>query len=345
MKKRSKTYSTLMLVPPMVLMALIWSPSSNAIDIKSFLPETLTARTLAVIKGEQDTSVAQPEHIKFEDILDEDQPTIEEATQEVVENTEGALPKKVEEEKEVVVAEVKVETTEDDEVGEVSAQEESVDKSKEEEEEIDQVACNVEKKKKTLTQEVESQEQDIMAQFNDFFQAVMVPMMANYISSQSFKAPPVQTGFTGIPAQNTNFGAGLGLNLMSLSDYFNARSMGFGASTINNYNVTGDFYNGAYNNTMGSTPMGLNSNGMNGMNQFNAGMSQTMFNSATASPHTFNFGMAVQDHSRFDQMRPQNTQASVAPLVQSAPVAPIVNGPAPAATTTNQSAARNTVAE
>lgn len=326
MKKRSKTYSTLMLVPPMVLMALIWSPSSHAIDIKSFLPETFTARTLAVIEGEQATSAAQPEDVELEGILNEDQQSIEEAAQEVVERTEGALPKKQDDvsAEEQLITKIKIETSEDKEVGEVAELEELA-------EEIDQVTCNV--KKKTLTQEVESQEQDIMAQFNDFFQAVMVPMMANYISNQSFRAPPVQTGFTGIPAQNTNFGSGLGLNLMSLSDYFNARSMGFGASTINNYNVTGDFYNGAYNNTMGSTPMGLSSNGMNGINQFNAGMSQTMFNTATASPHTFNFGMAVQDHSRFDQMNTQNSQA------------PVVTGPAPAAATPIQTTTRNTVAE
>ena len=347
MKKRSKLCSNLMLIPPMVLLALVWSPGSSAFDITSHLPDFLTKRTLAVDTENQSKEITKPEDIVVEDTVEEVQKSIEEAASEVVEQTEGSLPLdikekhelekqialefKTEEEKEIPAEEkeeiaLATKTKEKEEhVSKISIKSEHIKKKKKNKKKKDQITCEKEEKKKTLTEEVAEQERDIMAQYQDFFKAVMVPMMANYISSQSFKAPQLQMGFAGIPAQNTNYGAGLGLNLLSLSDYYNSRSLGFGGNTtINNYNVTGDYYNGAYNN---SIPQ----------NQFNPMMSEQTFSSATASPYGFNFGnMAIQDHSRFDQMNAQNVQIPSAPAVESAPViTPMVTGPAPAATLRN----------
>jgi len=326
MKKRNNSYRSLMLVPPMVMMALIWSGNSHAFDTKSPLDDFFSARKLAVIEGDQETLVTRPEDIKEEDTKVEEQTPIEEVADAIVEETEGSFPKKTEE-----MDEGGLEIQEEDEEVVAEGEKENTDEvGQEKEDNKDLVACEKTEKKKSLAQEVKEQEKDIMQQYQDFFQAVMVPMMANYISTREFKAPPVQYGFTGIPAQNTNFGAGLGLNLLSLSDYYNAKSLGHGNMTVNNYNVTGDFYNGAYNGTTHS-----NQQNPYGMNKFNPMMSQQMFDSATTSPYNFNFGgMAVQDHSRFDQMNSQNVQT---PILNSPVTTPITTGPAPAAQTLNHS--------
>lgn len=307
MKKRDN----IMFIPPMILLAMIWSPISYAVEApaEDQTPK-IFQRSLAVDEDNQETYVTKPEDIDTKVIVEEDQKTIEEVTEEVVSDSmkvEEVKDKKEEKVEEEVVA---VENEKDAE--EVAITETTIDK--------DQVTCKEHEEKKTIVQEVKSQERDIMKEFNDFLQAVMVPMMANYISGQSFQAPPVQTGFTGIPAGNTNHTNGLGLNLLSLSDYYNARSMGSAGSTgttINNYNVTGDFYNGAYN------PMAGNQLGIETKQQFNPLMSQTMFNSATASPFGFNFGgLAVKDHSRFEQLNAQNIQAPIAFTPQQQPTLP-----------------------
>lgn len=350
MKKRNNLFSTLMLVPPMVLLAVVWSPVSIADDMDSDARTATFSRGLAVLEGDQDESVTKAEDIPEDLSIEAKQKTIEEAGDEVVKNIEGALPAEGVDtetlltEAEASQAEVVLETTEEEEPTEEVAAEESkienIKKAKKKEEVKDAVACKNKEEEETLTEEVAQQEKDIMQEMKDFFQAVMVPMLANYVSQQSFRAPPVQTGFAGIPAKNMNFGAGIGLNLLSLSDYYNARSMGFGNTTINNYNVGGNFYNGpSSNGSMGTgqfTP------------QYNPMMSNQMFNAATSSPHSFNFGgLAVKDHSRFDQMNAQNTQARITPMVQTSQLQTLVARPAdiPVQKTTNTRTAANTVSE
>ena len=289
MKKRSKLRSV-MFIPPMLVLSIMWSTNSNAMN-PLIMPQLIDAnvfRTLAVVEDDKEEYVTRPEEIEkeAEDLID--QKSIDEAALEVVVQTEGALPK------EVSSAEVGVEISEEGQVDEID--------ETETEEKQDEVACVQKVETEDISEEMEKLRVAMISEFTEFFKTAFLPMYLNYFTAKSFKAPEVYQGLAGIPAQNQNFGAGLGLNLLSLSDYFNTRSIGMTTPfTQNVYNITNEYQTGF--NSGSANPMSVPFSNTN----FNDSMSPQMMNHATASSYSYNFNsLSVQNHSRFDQMNAQN---------------------------------------
>lgn len=333
MKSRKST-SFLMFVPPMLLLTIMWSSTASAVDIKSFLnpvPGIFSSRNLAVIEGDKEEFVTRPEDISNED-LDEEQVSIAEASDEVLEKTPGGLPA-AEKEEITEVAEVEKE---------VVAEVKDIAKVEKEEKKKDTVVCETSDEAESLTETITNQEQFIMQELIAFFQTVTIPKLMQFINAQSFRAPELYTGYSGIPARTDNFSGGLGLNLHSMSDIYNMGSMSRtqGGTVINNYNVSGDFYNGAYN---GGGAIAQETMAPSAPQMFNPGMNQSMMNNATAAPYGFDFNAgSVANHSRFDQMNGQNMMTAM-PVATPA----LIPGPAPAAfiAPTNVPSMRNTIPE
>lgn len=254
----------------LILLTFIWSFPSNAIDIKSHLsgvPDIFSGRSLAIIEGDREELVTKPEEIS-EETINEDQISINEAADKVLEQTLGG----------VAVAETKVQV----------------------EEKENTIVCEQENEAISLTEEVETQHLAIMKQMMSYMETLTttLPKLMNLLMAQNFKAPQVNTGYTGIAAQNTNHAAGIGLNLLSLSDFYNTRSLDQGGTVINNYNVSGDFYHGAYNG----------GGAINAPKMFSPMMEPI----TPPAPFGFDFNAgAVRNHSRFDQMNDQNMMSTM----------------------------------
>lgn len=309
MKSRTRLRTTLRaplrLSPLLVLLALGTGNSYGVIPLlPSHFANTEIFRIPAVVDDEKDEYVTKADNIIEENSIDIEQKSIDEASDEVMVLIEGGMPK---------VA-LSAEDEEKEEEGEKEVSKvDSADNPSE-----DKVVCETEDtKESTPATEIEKISIQVMNQFSEFMKTAFIPMYMNYLATKSFKAPEVYTGFAGVPASNQNFGSGLGLNLLSLSDYFNTRSLGIASPfTQNVYNISGDFHMGSAMSPMQAPSTNFNMASINN-NSFvtpEPGFIQT----ANTFP-SFNFNSAsIHNQSRFDQMNAQNiapASATVTPPV------------------------------
>lgn len=176
-------------------------------------------------------------------------------------------------------------------------------------EEQNKAYCEREDQFAELTAKIEELQNNDVNKIQETMMAMMMPMYMNLLGSQG---PRVQSGFDNNFAQNffkqNNRGQEYGLNMLSLSDLFNARSTG--GMNYNVYNIGGDYVGGNFS----SNPI---SGGISNAQQYRYNENPiTQYGLQTAGlqdsmrPFSFNFGNnATLDSNRFEQLNSQSSYA------------------------------------
>jgi hypothetical protein len=176
-------------------------------------------------------------------------------------------------------------------------------------EEQNKAYCEREDQFADLTAKIEELQNNNVNKVYETMIAMLMPNLMNRIGSEG---PRVQSGFDNNFAQNffkqNNRGQEYGLNMLSLSDLFNARSTG--GMNYNVYNIGGDYVGG----NLSSNPI---SGGISNAQQYRYNENPiTQYGLQTAGlqdpmrPFSFNFGNnATLDSNRFEQLNNQSSYA------------------------------------
>lgn len=174
----------------------------------------------------------------------------------------------------------------------LAARESEVTELKEDREALTTAYCEQRSSLQDLTARVEEFESSTFGQLNERLDMLAQLMMMNMMA-QSGPQFDFNPGLSANNPRYRNYGLDNGLRLLTLNDFFHARSLGMGTpQTV--YNITGDYYGGNYN------PYSFQS-AQADMNGQSTGLNfPTIHNPAAAFDYSFGSSHGgVQDSSRF----------------------------------------------